>query len=294
MNHGKIIVPVLMVLVGACQGSAPTNNQSSRAASADPASTALISADDSQPIQPAEESVISMIMQLESKLKKGMPYAELRKVVMAEGWSPIVESECKRNVGGEASICDELPELESCSSDGYCVMWFAHDASKNKFHVGTYGDYSRWNTPVEQAALAVRFWEFSATADKVEIACPSQNFKTFLQAFASDPQVRKAFTLQTVKVVELVDVDGDYETRIAAMNRSEYEGFNLHYANGGFHVVDAAGKIDPNAIAVDIQTEAAGGYLVSYRYGMSEGNSYRFRQQQGCWYLAEDPEPPSP
>jgi hypothetical protein len=37
-----------------------------------------------------------------------------------------------------------------------------------------------------------------------------------------------------------------------------------------------------------------GGYSVSYEYGMSEGNSYVFLKQNGCWYLAADPEAPTP
>jgi len=48
----------------------------------------------------------SASLQLDEKLKNGMAYEELRKIVIANGWLPLVTPECKENVGGEAKICD--------------------------------------------------------------------------------------------------------------------------------------------------------------------------------------------
>lgn len=58
-------------------------------------------------------------------LKKDMAYADLRAAVLARGWKPVPIAECKKNVGGDTTICDHLPELESCSGDGYCISHFA-------------------------------------------------------------------------------------------------------------------------------------------------------------------------
>lgn len=71
-------------------------------------------------------------------LKKGMAYADLRSAVTRDGWTPVVDAECKANVIGsdysklcstqpgldDCRVCQDLPELGSCSGDGYCGMTF--------------------------------------------------------------------------------------------------------------------------------------------------------------------------
>jgi hypothetical protein len=226
---------------------------------------------------------LSAAQVLEKKFTKEMPYADLRKIVLADGWLPLVEPDCKENVGGEALICGQQPETESCSGDGHCNMWFAHGASQTKLKVGTYGD----NT---------KFWEFSsALSDAKTVACPSQKFEDFLKKFASDKAVEAAFTLPLVKVEELaLSKNGDLDTKEIYTNKADYKDFDLIYKSDGFHVLDSDDKADPKATPLEIKLENADTYFVKYLYGMSEGNSYRFQSRAGCWYLAEDPDAPSP
>jgi hypothetical protein len=234
------------------------------------------------PVAQAPAVVLSAEQRLGQKLKKEMPYAELRKTVLAEGWLPLVTPECKENVGGEALICDTQPELEACSGDGHCNMQFAHGKSQTKLRVGTYAE----NT---------KFWEFSSDKNNDNtIACPSQKFEDFLKRFAGDGSVQAAFTLPLIKVEELVDdEEKGYSMRSVYFNKADYRDFNLAYLEDGFHAV-FNGDIGPKLIPVEIKQENADSYFVKFVYGMSEGNSYRFQKNAGCWYLGEDPEAPSP
>ncbi|WP_057917827.1 hypothetical protein [Lysobacter antibioticus] len=134
----------------------------------------------------------------------------------------------------------------------------------------------------------------AAPAATAAAACPAQGFDDFLKAYAGDAQTKTRFTLPTVKVVDLVDVGEDTQQRTEQVPGKDYTGFNLAYRDDGFHVVDSAGAVDPKPVAVEVKAEAAEAYFVRYQYGMSEGNSYRFVRRDGCWFLAEDPEPSAP
>ena len=84
-------------------------------------------------------------------LSKGMAYADLRNLALQSGWTPIVDAKCRSNVIGadysnlcsahpdldDCRVCDDLPELGSCSGDGYCGMSFKHGAET--LDVTTYG-----------------------------------------------------------------------------------------------------------------------------------------------------------
>ena len=239
---------------------------------------------ESSSAQPPGEvaATASAIQLLEKKLTKEMPYAGLRKIVLAEGWLPLVTPDCKENIGGEALICAEQPEVESCSGDGHCNMQFAHGASQTKLKVGTYAD----NT---------KFWEFSsATNNDKTVVCPSQKFEDFLKIFASDKAVQTAFTLPLVKVEELFDEnEKGLSMRSVYFNNADYKDFNLAYGKDGYHVV-FNNEVGAKSIPVDIKPETPDTFFVKFLYGVSEGNSYRFKNQGGCWQLAEDPEAPSP
>ena len=124
-----------------------------------------------------------------------MDYEVLKKIVLADGWLPLVTPECKENVGGEAKICYQQPEVESCSGDGHCNMLFAHDNDYAKLKVGIYGDL-------------VKFFEFKdIPIDKNTIACPSQDFEQFFKSFAEDKNIQTAFTQALVKVAKYIDDD---------------------------------------------------------------------------------------
>ncbi len=126
-------------------------------------------------------------------------------------------------------------------------------------------------------------------------ACPGKDFPSFLKAFAADEHLREQFTLPMVSVVDYVDPAGgggdSDETKVIKVPRSEYRQFTVRYTNGNFHHVSSDGTIDPDALHLTIKQEGEN-YFVGYTYGMSEGNSWLFRFDDQCWYLAEDPEAP--
>jgi len=276
MQYKKTIVLMIgLSLVAACKQQASTDVTA--ASSVDTPVGAMKS-----PTDKAVASELSAEQKLEAKLTKAMPYSELRKTVLAKGWLPLVTPECKDNVGGEALICAEQPEVESCSGDGHCNMQFAHGASQTKLKVGTYAE----NT---------KFWEFSsASNNESATSCPSQKFEDFLKAFASDKALQNSFTASLVKVEELTDGgEKGFGMRSVYFNKADYKDFNLAYQKDGFHAV-FNDDIGPKSIPVEIKQENADNYFVRFRYGTSEGNSYRFRKNNACWYLSEDPEAPSP
>ena len=150
LQRKYFVASLLLVLLGGCnqvQSGTPNNSHT------------LVAQ------QPAEA--------LESKLKKGMSYADFRKLVVDGGWTPVIDPECKPNVVGadfekvcgsdpelaSCKICDHLPELSSCSGDAYCGMYFSKDSKK--LHVVTFGDFSDWNVSGEDSQLSVDGWDFA-------------------------------------------------------------------------------------------------------------------------------------
>ena len=94
---------------------------------------------------------------LEEVLKKDMAYADLRTAVLAQGWKPVATAECRKNVGGDGAICDQLPELESCSGDGYCISHFESPAGE-RLDVTSYGMPEDWNVAGADSRLVVVEW----------------------------------------------------------------------------------------------------------------------------------------
>jgi hypothetical protein len=149
MRYRNAWILTLMLLTAACKPSAPA---------AEPAAAAPpVVAEPAVPSAPAAapDAVVS-------GFTKEMPYADLRKRLTDAGWSPLPDPLCRENVGGEARVCSELPEVESCSGDGHCVMHFANAAEGKRIRVTTYGPSDRWNEPGEEAAFAVTSWDVSA------------------------------------------------------------------------------------------------------------------------------------
>ncbi len=84
---------------------------------------------------------------LEIKLRKNMPYRDAKTLLVNSGWQHAglpaysyrksdqkVISDCF----GEVKICNEYPEMQNCSGQGYCKMLF-YDHFGNNLSVTTYG-----------------------------------------------------------------------------------------------------------------------------------------------------------
>ena len=232
---------------------------------------------------------------IKSVLPEGMAYASLRKTLLDAGWLPLRDPMCWENVGGEAAVCYQLPEVESCSGDGRCAMRFANEKDGATVRVTTYGDYRRWNRSGEESAFPVKSVSFAPVATvSASPACPARQFDAFLKAFASDRAVQRGFTAALVRVAEIGGGEDGDDAVPVYMQGADYAGFNVEHSGGAFHFVNEKGNKDASALELKIEERDQGVRGVEYRYGMSEGNSYIFEEIEGCWYLTEDPQPPSP
>ncbi len=281
-----LLVGASLLAISACKESAPS------------VAVAAVAAEAST--KPAHAPVAVVVPAVINKLITGMPYAEMRKDLLAEGWLPLRDPKCWENAGSHAALCNALPEAENCSADGHCVMNFASDRDRAKLHVVAYGPYERWNKAGEESSFQVKSWDLlsidhaNASADASDAAqCPSQDFDTFLQSFASDEKVRLAFTAPLVKVAEIEDRgDEGYFKRMVYIAGSAYRDFNVVYDHSAFHFYGGDGKPDSKTLSLKIIAPMSEVREVRYVYGSSEGNSYRFENKGGCWHLTEDPESP--
>ena len=281
------------LLLTACKPSAPAAG-SAGGAGVDAAPAATTPAE-AKPVDTPSVAAAQAKPAIDAAFAKDMPYATLRKQLLDAGWLPLRDPACWENAGGGSSVCGDLPEVESCSGDGYCNMAFANAADGARIDVTTYGPYDRWNKPGEEASVAVQSWKVSTVATATAAAaCPSGDFEAFLQDFAADEKIERAFTSPLVKVAELGGGEDGDDTVLVYEAGAKYDGFNLVYADRAFHFVDSEGTKDRAALPLKIESEGDDVRNVRYQYGMSEGNSYRFERKDGCWYLTQDPEPPSP
>ncbi|WP_460832779.1 hypothetical protein [Lysobacter humi (ex Lee et al. 2017)] len=216
----------------------------------------------------------------------GKPYARVRESLLADGWRPLRTPACRGNVGGEAPVCDALPETDSCSGDGHCLMRFAHPATGRTLVLRTYGDIDRWNG-ADAAAVLVKSSDATAVATPPADACPAAGFDAFLQHFAAMPASRGAFSAPLVLASELHSDEGGDRLVPVAYAGSDYPRFSLSHDARGFHHVDPAGRIDPAPLRVDVREDAAGA-VVRYAYGSAEGRAFRFERAGDCWRLAEE------
>lgn len=286
----KASAPLLLalVLIAGCKPAAQAGDAAAQAAADAPAAaTAAIAATEAA-TAPAARTAI------DAGFKEGMPYATLRKQLIDAGWLPLRDPACWKNAGPGSTVCGLLPEVESCSGDGYCNMYFANADAGKRIEIGTYGPYERWNEPGQEAALAVKSWQVSPLDAQAAPACPSQDFDAFLKAFASNEQTERAFTAPVVKVAELGGGEDGTDTVLVYETQRSYDGFNVAFADNAFHYIDSEGAKDTSPLKLDVQAQGDDVRQVRYQYGMSEGNSYTFRRTDGCWFLTQDPEPPSP
>jgi len=165
---GWTLTVLLSALMTACPAGTPGAGQDVSQPNAAPQPMISLGSEtaamDSKPPAPASSTA------LESVLKEGMAYADLRKAVLEHGWTPLVNMQCKVNVVGAdyeqqckadpamCRECDEMPELSACSGDGYCLMKFRHADSGQDLEVSSYGMIEDWNVPAEDSRLNVTKW----------------------------------------------------------------------------------------------------------------------------------------
>ena len=277
-----------LLLVG-CKPAAQAGDATPPAAAA-PAATTAATAQAAAAVPAAAASAAS----IDAGFRDGMPYATARKRLTDAGWLPLRDPECWKNAGQGSTVCGLLPEVESCSGDGYCNMYFANADTGQRIALTTYGPYERWNQPGQESTLALKSWELSPLVSATMAACPSQDFDAFLKAFATDAETERAFIAPLVKVAELGGGENGDDTVMVYENGTAYDDFNVVYAGNSFHYVDSEGAQDKSSLKLEIQAQGDDVRRVSYQYGMSEGNSYTFERRNGCWALTQDPEPPSP
>jgi len=96
-----------------------------------------------------------------------MAYVDARRALLAHGWEPVPDPECKSNVCGgdqtayaqhpeKCKICDEMPELSAYSGQGDCLMNFKRGTQT--MQIGAYGDIFQWKTNGRDTALFLTFW----------------------------------------------------------------------------------------------------------------------------------------
>lgn len=95
-------------------------------------------------------------------VRSGMDYSAFRRALIGAGWRGARDPGCVQGIyggdgtraAGEPNVCHELPEIESCSADGYCSMNFRK--ARRAIRVTTYGDYGAWQ---RRGLLSVLGWE---------------------------------------------------------------------------------------------------------------------------------------
>ncbi len=116
---------------------------------------------------------------IETQLRKGMAYGSFRGLVLGAGWEPVVHPGCRANVVGadaeafcaanpglvNCRICDELPELQSCSNDARCLVRFRHGDGR-ELEARAYGEVEYWSETGDDAGLQVTDWEFMQPAQQ--------------------------------------------------------------------------------------------------------------------------------
>ncbi len=173
---GRMLGFGLSAILACCQGPAPQIDDvrvgPSQAADL-PTSQHIIKRKSSQP---TDVKGITLVRQLlKNDLREGMPYADFRQKVLAHGWTPLVDPQCKANVVGgnyealcsehpdltSCQVCEQMPELSAYSGDGYGLMRFHKSGVDESLEVTSIGMISDWDVLGDDSRLQVVEWWFS-------------------------------------------------------------------------------------------------------------------------------------
>lgn len=170
MNCKIVICLLAGLLLAACRAQAPAGSEEAVASAPVPGQPTA-----SESVAMEENKPQTAGAALEAVLQAGMAYADFRKQVLAQGWSPIPDAQCKVNVVGEnhqavcsqdpdlatCKVCDQMTELSACSGDGHCLVRFRHDASGESLEATGYGMIEDWNVSGEDSRLQLSRWSVS-------------------------------------------------------------------------------------------------------------------------------------
>ena len=212
-RHTPLAVGLVVAVLAACSeapsdASPPANAATDEGVAAADALVAEAEASGIPPLSPAVGAVATPSagasldsLPFAAALAADTPYADARAAILGAGWRPIITPTCAENVGGEARICRELPELEACSGtgEGFCKLAFADSSGAQSLVVRTKGGHADWSARGENASMRIDGAELDALASEAEAACPAEDFNAFLAAFAADPAVRASWTAPLVR-----------------------------------------------------------------------------------------------
>jgi len=229
---------------------------------------------------------------LGNKLKTGMAYEDLRKIVLADGWLPLVTPECKDNVGGEAKICDQQPETEACSGDGHCNMLFAHGASQTKLRVGTYDssvklfEFTESDKAELTEATQSKPWPDTLSAE----ACTQKGYQAFFESFVRSDAIRKSHTSPNVEIRSISDnkpIKAKYDQFKIGLVDYVWIFLDPKKDISNYEQLDLKEKIIGSTYRVDYQrAEFGADDEVIKTYGAP--GAYLFEIQDGCWRLTKE------
>ncbi|HEX5306565.1 MAG TPA: hypothetical protein VFW82_10810 [Dyella sp.] len=226
--------------------------------------------------------------------ESGAPYAKLRQRLVLDGWLPLHHVNCAANTG-RPQACNRWLELQRCDASGRCDAAWGNADGTELMRLQLSGVPGDDGPALASADVRVEGTEQTTPVDQAVPAasCPSTQFMPFLQAFAAQPSLRRAFTVPLVRAKVLVsDGEGD-RTEMVYVPGERPDVFDVSYRDGAFHHVGIDG-VDPAPLALQVEQPSAQLRDVSYLYGSSEGRGFRFTLREGCWYLTGNPQPSGP
>ncbi|WP_431635325.1 hypothetical protein ACQVBX_16015 [Dyella sp. KULCS107] len=226
--------------------------------------------------------------------ESGAPYTKLRQRLVLDGWLPLHHASCAADTG-RPQACNRWLELQRCDASGHCSAAWGNADGTELMRLQLSGVPGDGGKPLAGADVQVEGTEQTMHVDQAVPApsCPSTQFMPFLQAFAAQPSLRRAFTVPLVRAKVLVsDGEGD-RTEMVYVPGEQPDVFDVSYRDGAFHHVGIDG-VDPAPLVLQVERPSAQLRDVSYLYGSSEGRGFRFTLREGCWYLTGNPQPTGP
>lgn len=174
---GAFVALVACALVAGCdRATVPAESASGAAAVSAPASETaprVPSIDEGKTAMTHDSNQASTAGPFAGALKQDMAYGDLRKLVLAQGFAPVSDPQCRAQVVGDektcaenpdlaiCKACGEIPELSAYSGDGYATTRFRNAQTGQRLEVTSYGMIEDWNAGDADSRLRVTEWTFA-------------------------------------------------------------------------------------------------------------------------------------